>query len=206
MVTDKERLIADLIDIYDGNKVDYDAVKLRGSIDQAADGLFGKLEEFVGYPRVYFTANNADFNDRLDLPATVVVKGDRVTLTNLFGIGKDEVSWSVRPTDFVDHEELAAVHAIALGAGDVQEEPGALAAANEHGLRRHDPVSARRKDHILHLVHPLVRAVPAATRSPDQRPDGFSFSLRVHQALRRSSRRVRRRRAPQLDSGHTADH
>jgi hypothetical protein len=59
MVTDKERLIADLIEIYDDNNVAYDPAKLRDSIDQAAKGLFGKLEEFVSYPRVYFNANNA---------------------------------------------------------------------------------------------------------------------------------------------------
>jgi hypothetical protein len=94
MVTDKERLIADLIDIYDGNKVEYDASKLRESIDEAADGLFGKLEEFVSYPRVYFIANDADFGARPDLPANALLKGERVTLTNLFGIGRDEVSWS----------------------------------------------------------------------------------------------------------------
>jgi hypothetical protein len=94
MVTDKERLIADLIDIYGENKVEYDAGKLRKSIDQAADGLFGRLEEFVSYPRLYFIANNADFRARPDLPAGAVVKGERVTLTSFFGIGKDEASWS----------------------------------------------------------------------------------------------------------------
>jgi hypothetical protein len=35
-----------------------------------------------------------------------------------------------RPTDFIDHKEFAAVHTVALGAGDVQQEPGALAAAD----------------------------------------------------------------------------
>ena len=58
-------------------------------IDQAAGGLFGKLEEFVSYPRLYFIANNADFGARPDLPAGAVVKGESVTLTSLFGIGKE---------------------------------------------------------------------------------------------------------------------
>ena len=42
MVTNKERLITDLIEIYDRNNVDYDPVKLRESINQAAKGLFRK--------------------------------------------------------------------------------------------------------------------------------------------------------------------
>jgi hypothetical protein len=39
MVTDKERLIAGLIDIYNRNNVAYDSAKLRVSINQAANGL-----------------------------------------------------------------------------------------------------------------------------------------------------------------------
>ena len=93
IVTDKEKLIADLMKIYDDNGVDYDATTLRDSIDQAAKGLFRKLEEFVSYPRVYFTANDADFGARLDLPPGAELKGDKTLLTQLFGIGKDAVLW-----------------------------------------------------------------------------------------------------------------
>jgi hypothetical protein len=94
MVTNKERLITDLIEIYDRNNVDYDPVKLRESINQAAKGLFRKLEEFVSYPRVYVVANDGDFSACSDLPASTVIKGDTTVLTRLFGIGKDEVPWS----------------------------------------------------------------------------------------------------------------
>jgi hypothetical protein len=93
MVSDAEQLITNLIDIYDRNNVSYDVGKLREAISQAAGGLFDKLEDCVSYPRVYFTANSADFGTRPDIPATAVLKGDRVVLTQLFGIGRDEVRW-----------------------------------------------------------------------------------------------------------------
>jgi TIR domain len=94
MVTDKKRLIAGLIDIYKRNSVAYDAVKLRESVNQAANGLFGRLEEFVSYPRVYFIAKDADFAAHLDLPAGAVLKSDPTVLMRLFGIGRDEVPWT----------------------------------------------------------------------------------------------------------------
>src|SRR5262249_15335540 len=94
MVTDKERLIAGLIDIYDRTNVAYEPAKLRDGINQAAKGLFGKLEEFVSYPRVYFIAKDADLDANPDLPASAVLKGDATVMTRLFGIGKDEVPWS----------------------------------------------------------------------------------------------------------------
>jgi TIR domain len=93
VVTDVEQLITDLIDIYDRNSVIYDAAKLRDCISQAAKGLFGKLEEFVSYPRVYFIASAADFGQS-ELPSSAVLRGDRTVLTQLFGIGRDEVRWS----------------------------------------------------------------------------------------------------------------
>src|SRR5215467_395721 len=93
MVTDKEQLITDLMEIYDRNQVDYDPARLRESINQAAKGLFRKLDEFVSYPRVYFAANDADFGTPPDLPAGAVLKGDKVVLTQLFGIGKDAIPW-----------------------------------------------------------------------------------------------------------------
>jgi hypothetical protein len=80
MVTDKDRLIASLIDIYNRNNVEYDSAKLRESINQAAKGLFGRLEEFVSYPRVYFIAKDADFAAHTDLPAGAVLKGDPTVL------------------------------------------------------------------------------------------------------------------------------
>jgi hypothetical protein len=94
MVTDKEQLITDLIEIYDRNNVEYDPAKLRECVALAAKGLFRKLDEFVSYPRVYFAANEGDFDPRSGLPARAVLKGERVLLTQLFGIGRDEVLWS----------------------------------------------------------------------------------------------------------------
>ena len=94
MVTNKERLIAGLIDIYNRNNVAYDSAKLRVSINQAANGLFGRLEEFVSYPRVYFIAKDAEFAAHSDLPADAVFKGDPTVLMRLFGIGRDEVPWT----------------------------------------------------------------------------------------------------------------
>jgi TIR domain len=97
MVTNKERLIADLIDIYNRNNVKYDAAKLRESINQVAKGVFGRLAEFVNYPRVYFIAKDADFADfgaHPDLPAGAMLKGDPTVLMRLFGIGRHQVPWA----------------------------------------------------------------------------------------------------------------
>src|SRR5262249_47683913 len=94
MVTDNERLIADLIDIYKSNRVAYDAVNLRQSITQASKGLFSKLGEFVSDPRVYFVADDADFGEQPELPASGVLKGDSALLKQLFAIGKDTIPWT----------------------------------------------------------------------------------------------------------------
>ena len=93
MVTDIDGLVNDLIDIYDQNKVSYNPVQLRQSICEAGRGLFRQLEEFAGYSRVYFVASDGDFSGASDLPAGAMLKGDKVVLTQLFGIGKDAVSW-----------------------------------------------------------------------------------------------------------------
>ncbi len=93
MVTDSEQLIKNLIEIYDQNKVLYEPTKLRESINQAAKGLFRKLEEFFSYPRVYFAANDSDFGDAGVMPAGSTVRGDKTYLTQLFGIGRDVVGW-----------------------------------------------------------------------------------------------------------------
>ena len=93
MVTDKEQFIADLVEIYDRNEVKYDPVKLRDSVDKVAIGLFRKLDEFESYPRVYFLANDRDFGNSPELPAGSMVTGDKVFLTQLFGIGKERILW-----------------------------------------------------------------------------------------------------------------
>lgn len=101
MVTDSEQLITDLIEIYDRNKVDYEPTKLRESINQAAKGLFRKLEDFFSYPRVYFAANDSDFGDAGMVPANSTVGGDKTYLSQLFGISRDVVGWDelTKPSD-----------------------------------------------------------------------------------------------------------
>jgi hypothetical protein len=94
IVNDAEALLNSLIDIYDRNGVRYEPAKLRESINQASKGLFCKLNEFVSHPRVYFTANDADFGARAELPRGAVLKGESAVLTMLFGIGRDEVTWT----------------------------------------------------------------------------------------------------------------
>jgi hypothetical protein len=94
VVTDAEALLNSLIDIYDRNGVLYEPAKLRESVNRAAKGLFCKLNDFVSYPRVYFTANDADFGTRAELPPSAMLKGESAVLTMLFGIGRDEVTWT----------------------------------------------------------------------------------------------------------------
>jgi hypothetical protein len=48
----------------------------------------------VSYPRLYFAANDASFGTLRDLPTGAVLKGDKVVLTQLFGIGRDTVPWN----------------------------------------------------------------------------------------------------------------
>jgi TIR domain-containing protein len=94
LVTDQKSLNLALMDIYKRNDVDYDPGELRQTTSEAAKGLFGKLEEFRSYPRLYFTANDTDFGTHADLPASAAFKGDTTLLTQLFGIGKKAVPWS----------------------------------------------------------------------------------------------------------------
>jgi hypothetical protein len=56
-------------------------------------GLFGKLTEYVTYPRVYFIANDADFAAGAGLPADAFLKGEEVTMNDLFGFGRKSVRW-----------------------------------------------------------------------------------------------------------------
>ncbi len=94
MVTDQERLIADLMTIYNDNGVVYDVGTLRQRIEEAAKSLFGRLAEFVSYPRVYFVAKDGDFGAHPELPAGALIKGDATVLSRWFGIGGSEVPWS----------------------------------------------------------------------------------------------------------------
>jgi hypothetical protein len=93
MVTGIDGLLKDLIEIYDENKVDYNPVQLRQSIGEAGKRLFRQLDEFVSYPRVHFAVDDSEFGVAADMPAGAMLKGDKVLLTQLFGIGKDAVLW-----------------------------------------------------------------------------------------------------------------
>ena len=110
MVTDIDGLLNDLIEIFDQNKVTYNPVQLRQTICEAGRGLFRQLEEFSGYSRVYFVANDSDFGAAADLPAGAMLKGDKAVLTQLFGIGKDAVSWdevaNVASSDRTPQEQM----------------------------------------------------------------------------------------------------
>jgi hypothetical protein len=82
--------------IYDRNEVNYKKYDpaVGEIITQAAKGLFARLDEFMSYPQVYFGANDAEFGEGSDLPASSFLRGDRVLLTQLFGIGRDRVPWN----------------------------------------------------------------------------------------------------------------
>ncbi len=94
MVADEDRLIGDLMKIYGENNVDYDAGRLRDTIEHTAKGLFGKLAESVFYPRVCFTARDADFGAHPGIPAGAVIKAEATTLRDLFGICRNAAPWT----------------------------------------------------------------------------------------------------------------
>ena len=94
IVTDPDKLIAALIEIYARNKIAYDGTELRANINQATTGLFRKLKEFRNYPRVHFVANESDFGTDSELPSSAVLKGDTLLLGQLFGVSRDAVAWN----------------------------------------------------------------------------------------------------------------
>lgn len=93
MVTDSDQLVEALSGIYGRNGADYSAVELRAGIRQMTRALFGTLAEYMTYPRVYFTANDADFSSSSEVPAGGLLKGEEVAMNDLFGIAKAAVKW-----------------------------------------------------------------------------------------------------------------
>src|SRR5262249_14107764 len=79
-----------------------------------------------------------------------------------------------RPAHFVDHEELAAVQAVALGARNVKQESDALAATNEHGLGRDEPVLASREDDSLRFLQPFGKEEEFLLCPVDGSPDNLT--------------------------------
>lgn len=109
MVTDVKGLIEDLIDIYVENKVDYNPVQLRQSVSEAGTHLFGQLEEFFSYPRMHLIVQDKEFGSAGEMPSCALLKGDKILLTHLFGIGKDAIRWDEiagAANDRLPHERL----------------------------------------------------------------------------------------------------
>jgi hypothetical protein len=61
MLTDENQLVEAVLNLYARNGIEHDATAVRRCLGEMTKGLFGKLREFVSYPRVYFMANDADF-------------------------------------------------------------------------------------------------------------------------------------------------
>jgi hypothetical protein len=99
MVSDVKGLIKDLVDIYTENKVEYDTVHLRQTMSEVGKHLFSRLEEFTSYPQVHLLVEDKEFGAAADIPPCALLKGDKVLLTQLFGIGRDAIRW----------DEIAAV-------------------------------------------------------------------------------------------------
>ena len=93
MVTDANQLVEALNDIYRRNAVDYSPVELRAGIRQMSKALFGTLAEYTTYPRIYFTANDADFSSSKGIPPGALMRGEEVAMNDLFGIAKASVKW-----------------------------------------------------------------------------------------------------------------
>jgi hypothetical protein len=92
MVTSRDQLIDELIEIFQRNAVGFDAVKLREQAGALEQGLFGEIREFEGYPRVHLVASDAEFA-KGEIPATAVFTGDDNVLGNLFTIQASSVAW-----------------------------------------------------------------------------------------------------------------
>jgi hypothetical protein len=93
MVTDCDQLVQALTEIYRRNGVGYNAAELRATVCRMSKALFGTLAEYTTYPRIYFTANDADFSAGTGIPAGAVLKGEEVAMNDLFGIAKATVRW-----------------------------------------------------------------------------------------------------------------
>jgi TIR domain-containing protein len=92
MVTSKDQLIKELIQIFQKNAIEFDAVELRGLAGKLEQGLFGEIRQFNGYPRVHFVASDAEFA-KGEIPATAVFAGDDNVLGDLFTIQAPSVPW-----------------------------------------------------------------------------------------------------------------
>ena len=92
MVTNKEQLIKELIEILQRNAIEFDAVELRGLVGKLEQGLFGEIRQFDGYPRIHFFASDTEFA-KGEIPATAEFTGDDNVLGELFTIQASSVPW-----------------------------------------------------------------------------------------------------------------
>ena len=94
MVTRKEQLIKELIEILQRSAIEFDAVELRALAGKLERGLFGEIRQFDAGPRVHFVASAAEFV-KGELPATAVIAGDDIVLGDLFSIQASTVPTSI---------------------------------------------------------------------------------------------------------------
>ncbi len=92
MLTGNEQLIKQLKDIFERNDIEFDEEKLRERAGRLEQGLFGQIREFEGYPRIYFTASDAEFA-KGEISANAAFTGDDNVLGDLFTIQAPSVSW-----------------------------------------------------------------------------------------------------------------
>ncbi len=92
VVTNKEQLIKELIEIFQRNAIEFDAVQLRGLAGKLEQGLFGEIRQFDGYPRIHFVASDAEFANG-EIPTTAEFTGDDNVLGDLFTIQASSVPW-----------------------------------------------------------------------------------------------------------------
>jgi hypothetical protein len=76
------------------SKVDYNAVKLRSSVDEIGKQLFHELDLFKGFARLHLHASDSDFKDSQQIPPSAILSGDKGVLLNFFGTSRDRIPWS----------------------------------------------------------------------------------------------------------------
>jgi hypothetical protein len=79
MLTDENQLVEAVLNLCARNGIEHDATAVRRCLGEMTKGLFGKLREFVSYPRVYFMANDADFGPNNLIPPDSHLKLRRKT-------------------------------------------------------------------------------------------------------------------------------
>jgi hypothetical protein len=92
MVTGNGQLIRELMDLFQRNAIKFDEDQLRERASKLEQGLFGQIREFEGYPRIYFTASDAEFANG-GISATATFTGDDNVLGDLFTVQASSVPW-----------------------------------------------------------------------------------------------------------------